>query len=340
MSLMLNALKQIEAMSPHPPLPPLSSAAETGRSEDPSVESREEMAEGTKADSSQTDSPNASSARPESPETVPPEVGPTSDAAAEAPPETAETLGEVRDEMAMTDSLLKAEAAMVAESLPTVTNDSSADIDKGAQPQPAVDFGTAFKLDADNRKAYESLGDEIISKLVPGRSAALMFSSPNRGEDTTSIALSLAATLVSRIESPILLVDVDLHRPRLANRLGIEASRGLADVLQGTKGWRQVIRPTSLDRVSLLPGVERPWQGGTLQRLDLGSLLDELTAEYRLVLLDTASLENAEVAPISRWCQGTYLAVRLGRTRRGEAAEAERIIRGNGGQVSGCVVVG
>ncbi len=285
MSRMLNALKRIEAKSPHRPPPP-------------SIRAEQSVATEVRSDIRE----------------------------------------EVRDEAAMEGSLLEAEAAMVSERLP-VDAQKAPIVDAYREPAPVSD--TVGESDNENRLAYEALGGEILSQLTPGQPSVLMFTSPRHGGDTTDILLSLVESLAERVEGQILLVDVDLHEPRLAERLGIDARQGLADVLQGVATWEEVVRPTDIARVSLLPGVKFTSQGGgSLERLDLGPLLGELSAGYGLVLLDTASLDHAEIAPVSRWCQGTYLAIRLGLTRRGEALEAERLVHGYGGQVTGCVVVG
>lgn len=308
MSRMLNALKQIEAMSPHPPLPPLpTEATDTQQAEPPSR----------------------------------PTISDEQDAV------VAEESAEVRDEAAVEDSLLQAEAAVedsppqveaavVAENLPTQQTPLVGDTQDRADAEAGISAGAG----KESLPAYRALADEILSQLAIERPAALMFTSPHDGGGTTELLASLAAALVGRIDGEILLVDVDLHDPQLAGQFGIETTRGLADVIMGVAIWSEVVYRTELPGVSILPGVRFPRQGGRApERLNLGPLLDELAADYRLVLLDTASLGHGEIAPLSRWCQGTYLAIRLGRTTSGEAKEAVRMIRSYGGQVSGCVVV-
>ena len=313
MSRMLNALKQIEAMSPHPPLPPLPAEA--------------------------TDTRQA-------------EQSPRPTTSGEQVAAVAEASGEVRDEATIEDSLLQAEAtiedsppqaeaAVAEENLPTEQTPLVSDTqDRDTQHRANADAGIPGGAGKDSLPAYRALADEILSQLAVERAASLMFTSPHDGGGTTELLASLAAALVGRIDGEILLVDVDLHDPQLAGQFGIETTRGLAEVIMGVATCSEVVCRTELPGVSILPGVRFPRQGGRApERLNLEPLLDELAADYRLVLLDTASLGHGEIAPLSRWCQGTYLAIRLGRTTRGEAGEAVRMIRSHGGQVSGCVVV-
>jgi receptor protein-tyrosine kinase len=150
----------------------------------------------------------------------------------------------------------------------------------------------------------------------------------------------LASALAQRTSHELLLVDANLRRPRLASRLGVEAGRGLADVLMGAASWPDVVRRSVVPGADVLPGVEFPPSGGRLpEELNLAPLWEELGAQYRLVLVDTASLVHREVAAMARRCSGTYLVVRLGHTPRPAAREAAEVIRQRGGRLLGCVVL-
>lgn len=188
--------------------------------------------------------------------------------------------------------------------------------------------------------AYAQLADNILAQAPPGRSAVLMFTSAGNGEGKTETLVSLAAALAERTPGGVLLVDGNLRKPDLADRLGIKAARGLGDVLIGVAGWQQVVQKTSVPHLNLLPGVEFPSPDGRPpEQLNLEALLEELRGQYRLVLIDTASLAYREVASIARYCDGTYLVVRLKYTTRRALAEAARVIQDCRGRLLGGVVI-
>ena len=188
---------------------------------------------------------------------------------------------------------------------------------------------------------YQGLAENILSQLPSGRAAALVFTSPAGGEGKTSTLVPLAAALADRMSGPMIAVDGNFQRPGLADRFGIESGGGLVEVLAGRTDWREVVRKTGVERLSVLPGGrfpaanDRPPESAGLARL-----LDELRREYRLVLLDAASLAHGETAPMIRLCDGTYLVLRLGRTARREARRAIRAVEAGGGRVLGCVLTG
>lgn len=190
-------------------------------------------------------------------------------------------------------------------------------------------------------RAYGKLADKILAQLPPDQGASLMFTSPCQGDGKTEMLVSLAAALVERIAEDVLVVDANLCVPALARHLGVEAPRGLADVLQGTANWQEVVRDTAVNGLRVLPGVSFPTPDGRPPDCsNLEPLLEELCGKWRLVLIDTASLVYPEAAPIAGWCTGTYLIVRLNHTIRRAVEEAVGVIEDCGGRVLGGVVLG
>ena len=111
-------------------------------------------------------------------------------------------------------------------------------------------------------------------------------------------------------------------------------------VLAGGADWRELVRRTSVPRLSVLPAGQLPADDGSPRTgWKLASVLDALRNRYRLVLIDAPSLAHPEVAPWSRLCDGTYLVVDLGQTGRRAARQAVRLIEKCGGRVLGCVLV-
>jgi len=193
--------------------------------------------------------------------------------------------------------------------------------------------------------SYGEMADNILDHVRPDHPTALMFTSPGDGETKIGLAISLAAALVQHTTGRVLVVDANLRAPTLGAYLGINASCGLAHVLIGTANWAQVVRRSTVERLSLLPGSPFPIHDGRPSRRSnpewtgMERLLKELKEVYSLVLIDAASLAHNEVAPASRYCDGTYLAVRLRQTTRRSLREAARVIGDCGGRVLGSIVV-
>jgi len=193
----------------------------------------------------------------------------------------------------------------------------------------------------DHAQAYGKLADAILGRLTPGQPASLMFVSPTDRGGTTRMLVPLAAALAQRRPEGVVAVDANLRDPALARSLGVEATRGLDDVLSGAATWQETLRSTTVEGLSVLPGLRLAGLGCcAAERLNLGPLLRQLGEASSLVLIDAASLEHPEVAPMVAWCTGAYLVVRLSHTTAHAVDEAVGAIRDCGGRVLGSVLLG
>ncbi len=186
---------------------------------------------------------------------------------------------------------------------------------------------------------YSDLAREILSQLPGKRPATVLFTSPGDGEGKTTTLAPLSAAMADQMPEEILVVDANFRNPTLAGLLGIETDSGLVDVLTGVAKWQDIVRKTSVDHLSVLPGGRFPSADGTPPGgLDLAPLLTEFRRNFRLVAFDAASLSHPEVAPMSRFFDATYLVLELGDTSQHMARQAVRILDQCGGRLLGCVL--
>jgi Mrp family chromosome partitioning ATPase len=178
---------------------------------------------------------------------------------------------------------------------------------------------------AESAAACANMAEGILRQLSCGAGCVAAFTSPADGDGKTSLVVALAPQLAERAQGSVLAVDLNWHKPSLAARVYIpgQPAAGLP-----------LIYPTNLPRLSFLAAAGRPPR--CLDR----AWIEELRQGWSLVLLDLASLAHAEVAPLAGCCDGVYLVVRLGCTPRSAVAAAARVIRGAGGRLLGCAVVG
>ena len=257
-----------------------------------------------------------------------------------------------RDETAMEALLDAAEAAaeqVVAELTPEM---APPNVPEALRQQESRTQDTAVTMPQlkPSRRGAESesprsdplgeLADAILRSVPNGNPSSFLFTTADSDVLAADLLAPLSMSLIRRMDANLLLIDANLHRPDLASRLGVEASRGLTDVLSGTAGWRDVVRRTVLPGVDVIPAMPFSTPAGPApNRLQLGRLLAEAKREYRLILVHAASLRYPEVAPMSRDCEGTYLVARLHGTSRRVLRQAGPILRERGVNVLGCIVV-
>jgi tyrosine-protein kinase Etk/Wzc len=205
---------------------------------------------------------------------------------------------------------------------------------------PGSHVRTALAVAADEAPpggAYDELAETILGQIVPGRPAALCFTSVEDDIGRTAMVASLAVALACRESQDVLAVDADFRRPNLASHFGVPPDPGLAGVLGGRVAWEKVIAATEISSLFVLPA----GRADELPPFDrLAPLLEQWCGRFRLVLVDAPSLVWPETACLSRYFHGTYLALRLGRTRQRALRRGLQALEAAGGRLLGSILLG
>lgn len=169
----------------------------------------------------------------------------------------------------------------------------------------------------------------------------LLITSPNPSEGKTTVASNLSIAM-AQAGQRVIFVDCDLRRPRL-EKIFPSPHDGPRPSLS-----ESLLDPTSLDgarlestieNLSVLPaGPTPPNPTELLHSEAFTRLLDRLSKEYDLVLIDSPPLIVTDAAILSKSVDGTILVVRALRTHKKAAVGALRAIRDVGGNVVGAVL--
>lgn len=187
-------------------------------------------------------------------------------------------------------------------------------------------------------EAYRTLRTSVRFLHPDDQLRTLVITSAGAGEGKTTTVVNLATSIAQGGER-VVVVDADLRRASVAEVLGLEGSVGLSSVIA-----RQVSLPDAVQRwndlFAVLPAGQLPPNPSELvgsQRMV--AVLEELLAEYDVVLLDTPPvLPVTDAVALATQADGVLLVARAGRTQRQNLAEARRRLDGVGAQVVGCVL--
>ena len=146
-----------------------------------------------------------------------------------------------------------------------------------------------------------------------------------------------------------LLIDCDMRRPSIAGRLGIADTPGLSDYLNGEAQPSEILRVVSTSAkdpgapqfVCIPAGRAVPNHAELLQSARFGKLLEEVSAVYDRVILDTPPLlPVSDTLSVLPQVDGLLLCVRLGQTTRDEAVAAKATLEHLPSKPIGLVLTG
>lgn len=130
--------------------------------------------------------------------------------------------------------------------------------------------------------------------MRPDRANLIMVTSALAGEGKTQTAINLATSIAMELDHTVLLVEADVLRPSALERLGVQASKGLLDLLEFPQTQlSDVLLRTNIPKLTLLPaGTASSRSTELLASGAMNSLLNELASKYadRIIIFDTPPL--------------------------------------------------
>lgn len=184
------------------------------------------------------------------------------------------------------------------------------------------------------------LADEFRSLKRPfignaqGKSAApihranlIMVTSSLPGEGKTFTSINLAMSIAMEIDTTVLLVDADVARPAVLDRLGLPSSPGLLDLLtQPDLDMADFLLRTNVDRLSILPaGTPHPRATELLTSAGMSRMLDEMAGRYsdRILVFDAPPLlPSTESRALATQVGQVLLVVEADRTTQSAVTSA------------------
>ena len=122
----------------------------------------------------------------------------------------------------------------------------------------------------------------------------IMVTSALPGEGKTFTSINLAMSIAMEMDKTVLLIDADVAKPDVTGRLGVEAEKGLIDVLQD-EGLTlpEVLLRTDIPTLTLLPSGSRHVHSTELLASErMRQLMLELANRYsdRIIIIDSPPL--------------------------------------------------
>lgn len=180
----------------------------------------------------------------------------------------------------------------------------------------------------------------------------VIIASPAPGDGKTTVARHLAEA-AAKLGSRVLLLEVDLRHPTLAQQFDIQSGQGLADVLIGALPMAEAARAIplegspdngakgrTLDVLSAGP-VLPPNPAELLESHAMDTLLEWAKSAYDFVVIDTPPLAAVSDAfPLLTKVDGVVIVGWVGRSRRDTAEQLHQVLAGSGAPLLGVIANG
>jgi len=216
------------------------------------------------------------------------------------------------------DTRLRSPEEISSEDIPIL---GSAELPRGSGTRVAVlDSPTSMGAES-YRRLRTSL---LFTQNSEDSSVAISITSPSAAEGKSTTALNLAGAFAETGQR-VLLIDADLRRPTVADRLDLEGAVGLSTVLAGRAPFEEVVQPVGGDSTLdvLAAGTIPPNPTQLLGSARMRDLIKTVRGIYDVVVVDTPPLlAVADAAVIAPLTSGCVLVVRQGRTRVAEIRDA------------------
>lgn len=198
-----------------------------------------------------------------------------------------------------------------------------------------VSFGFGSSRAAEGfRKLRTSLSFASVDS--PANSVVVTSAVAGEGKTTTAINLACALAETGR---RVVLVDADLRRPRVAERLGLTSAVGLTDCLSSGGNPENFVQSTAIESLYVLAsGSVPPNASELLESAKSGELFAALRELYDNVIVDSAPvLPVSDSLALSKWVDGTIIVAMKGFSKSRDVWSACNELARSGSRIVGAV---
>ncbi len=178
---------------------------------------------------------------------------------------------------------------------------------------------------------FRRLRTYIINPGLDNGPKTILVTSAVSGEGKSLIAINLAITIATELDSHVLLVDCDLRNPSMSRWFGFDEKEGLSNYLRGEVEIQDVLIKTPVNKLSILCGgspQENPAE--LIGSNKMKSLVHDLKSRYndRYIILDSSPLlATTEPSVLNEMVDGIIFVIKSGDTSRDSIKRALKLLK-------------
>lgn len=175
-----------------------------------------------------------------------------------------------------------------------------------------------------SKEAFKRLRTNVMMAVTDGtedcKIIGVTSAQPSEGKSTISVNLSYS---IAELGKRVLLIDADMRRPSLHQKLGVEHAPGLSNLLHTTKTISSTIQKynsskdeTSFDVIPVGNQIDNPSE--LLDSDRMSTLLKLLVNAYEYIIIDLPPVGAViDAIPVSKMTNGMVVVIRENSCPRG-----------------------
>ena len=189
----------------------------------------------------------------------------------------------------------------------------------------------------------QRIRETILNAIPNKKTKTIMVTGAHEGAGTTTLILRLVTSIALLKKMKILLMDMNMHHPRLHRAFGLDSEGGFTDVMNNRINWRDACKETGIPQLKIMTSGRQQNELRNLQGIPgQEELFLQLQEEFDLVIIDTSSVnrrnrKNVDPVLLSRVMDLVVLVVREKMSTKTQLKKAIEDMASNGGKVSGIV---
>lgn len=185
---------------------------------------------------------------------------------------------------------------------------------------------------AANSDIFRILRTKVLQAMARDGMRSIAITSANYGEGKSTTALNLALSIALDVKQTVLLVDLDLRSPSIADMLGLDMEVGLTDYIVDDAPVPDCLVKPEIDRLVVLP-IARPIENSSelLGTPKMARLAQELKFRYadRIVIYDMPPLlTQDDTLAFLPHVDGVIMVVRESMTTTDDLDQCLQILEG------------
>ncbi len=179
---------------------------------------------------------------------------------------------------------------------------------------------------------FRMLRTQVLKKMRTNNWQSIAITSPTAGEGKSLVASNVAVAIAMELNQTVLLVDMDLRNPSINNYFGLNAKLGLKDYLEGDISLADVLINPGINRLVILPGMNRAEDSAELlSSPKMANLVEDIKAQYdsRIIIFDVPPLlATDDVHLASSYFDCSLLVLEDGRNSEQDITKALQYMEG------------